>query len=126
MKKSVILVAVVIGLAMVSSVHGQIWPDMAVSSDPLASSERFKFTGEIQSMDLKLYTAVVRIGDMVYVGHLEFAKYEGGYSSLEPLKAGDMVTGEGVIAEGQNCITRIRKAAPGAVPWELRITDGRS
>ena len=123
MKKLMIVLSVVIGLVMVSSVHSQIWLDMTLPSDPLASSERFKFTGEIQNVDLKRYTAVVRIGDKVYVGNLELAKYEGGYSSLEPPKVGDMISGEGVIAEGQNWITKIRKAAPDEVPWEVLITE---
>ena len=126
MKKLSVVVAVVIGLVIVSSVYAQTWPDMTVSSDSLASPERFKFTGEIQSVDQKWYTAVVRIGDKAYIGNLEFAKFEGGYANLESLKVGDKVSGEGMIAEGLNWVTRIRKAAPDAVPWEVRITDERS
>jgi len=68
----------------------------------------------------------VRIGDKAYLGNFEFATFEGGYSNLSQLKVGDMVSGEGAIAEGQNWVTRIRKAAPDAVPLEVRITDGRS
>ena len=125
MKKVAVVFGVVIGLAMVSSVYAQIWLDMT-PSDPLARDERFKFTGEIQSVDPKFRTAVVRIGDKAYLGNFEFATFEGGYSNLSQLKVGEKVSGEGVIAEGQNWVTRITKAAQDAVPWEVRITDGRS
>ena len=122
MKKVAAVFAVVIGLVMVSSVYSQTWLDMTVPSDAFARDERFKFTGEIQSVDPKSYTAVVRIGDKAYLGNFEFARFEGGYSNLSHLKVGEKVSGEGVIAEGQNWVTRIKKAAPGAVPSRVLIT----
>jgi hypothetical protein len=123
MKRLSVVVAVVIGLVMVSSIYAQTWLDMAVPSDAFARDERFKFTGEIQSVDPKSWTAVVRIGDKAYLGNFEFATFEGGYSNLSQLKVGEKVSGEGVIAEGQNWVTRIRKAAPDAKPWQVLITD---
>ena len=123
MKKVSVVFAIVIGLVMVSSVYAQIWLDMTVPSDAFARDERFKFTGEVQSVDPESQTAVVRIGDKAYLGNFEFATFEGGYSNLESLKVGDKVSGEGAIAEGQNWVTRITKAVPDAKPWQVLITD---
>ncbi|HVN25552.1 MAG TPA: hypothetical protein VMT71_16410 [Syntrophorhabdales bacterium] len=123
MKKILVLVAVVIGMALASSVYGQIWLGMTVPSDAFGKNEKFKFTGEIQSVDPQYQTAVVRIGDKTYLGNFEFTTYEAGYGNLSNLKVGDKVSGEGVIAEGQNWVTRIKKAAAGAAPWEVLITD---
>ena len=116
MKKVSVVVAVVIGLLMVSSVYAQKWLDMTIPSGDLMKGQRFVFTGEIQSLDPKSQTAVVKIGDKLYIGNFGFAKYEGGYSNLSHLKVGDKVSGKGVQAEGQNWVTRIGKAAPGAKP----------
>ncbi|HVN25556.1 MAG TPA: hypothetical protein VMT71_16430 [Syntrophorhabdales bacterium] len=123
MKKLSVGVAVVIGLAMVGSVYSQIWLDTTVPRDAFVRDERFKFTGEIQNVDSKSQTAVVRIGDKAYLGNFEFATFEGGYSALSHLKIGDKVSGEGVIAEGQNWVTRIKKAAPDAAPGQVLISD---
>ena len=98
---------------------------MTVPPDDFAKDQRFKFSGEIQSVDQKSLTAVVRIGDQVYVGNFEFTRFEGGYSNLSQLKVGDRVTGEGVIVEGLNWIERIKKAPSDAAPWQVRITDYR-
>jgi len=123
MKKLSIVLSVVIGLLMVKSVYSQIWLDMTVPSDAFARNEKFKFTGEIQRVDPKFWIATVSIGEKAYVGNFEFAKFEGGYTNIGQLKPGDKVTGEGVIAEGQNWVTRIKKAASDAVPWEVLITE---
>ncbi|HVN23467.1 MAG TPA: hypothetical protein VMT71_05815 [Syntrophorhabdales bacterium] len=116
MKKVVVALTVVIGLVMVSSVYAQKWLDMTIPSGDLMKGQRFLFTGEIQSLDPKSQTAVVKVGDKVYIGNFGFAKYEGAYSNLKNLKVGEMITGKGVVAEGQNWVTRVKEAAPGAKP----------
>jgi hypothetical protein len=123
MKKALVIFMVMVGVAMASSVFAQKWIDMTIPSDALAKGVKFKFTGEIQSIDRKTQTAIVKIGDKAYLGNFGFAKYEGGYSNLSHLKVGEMITGEGVTAEYQNWVTKVKKAAPGAKPMAGPNTD---
>jgi len=55
-------------------------------------------------------------GDKTGIARLGYAKYEGSYAGVADLKAGDKVSGEGMVVNGTNWITKIRIAAPMATP----------
>jgi len=121
MKKAVVVLAVVMGLALTTSVYAQKWIDMQVPSDAIAKGKPFKFTGiEILSVDPKAQIAYVKNPNTgkVAVVRLGYAKYEGGYNGAADLKAGDKISGEGVIAgtSGENWITKMRMAKEGEMP----------
>jgi hypothetical protein len=119
MKKVLVVLAVVIGLALVfSSGYAQKW-DSADEAKAIAKGKEFKFTGiEIVSVDPKAQTVMFKSvkGDKTAIARLGYAKYEGGYSGVADLKAGDKVSGEGVVVNGVNWIQKIRIAEAGAKP----------
>ncbi len=113
MKRVLVVLAVVMGLALVTSVYAQKW-DSAMEAQNIAMGKPFKFTGEILSIDPKVQISVIKVGNKTYTGRTGFAKYEGEYATPTDLKVGDMVSGEGVVINGENWVTKVRKAAPGA------------
>jgi len=118
MKKALVVFAVVIGFALVTSVYAQKW-DTAIENQQLAKGKPFKFTGiEIVSVDSKAQIVFVKNPNTgkTAVARLGYAKYEGGYSGVADLKAGDKVSGEGVVVSGENWVTKMRKAEEGAKP----------
>ena len=120
MKKVVMVVAVVIGLALVTSVHAQNlkW-DSALEAEDLAKGKPFKFNGlEILSIDPNAQTLSVKNPNTgkIAIARMGYAKFEGGYSAVKDLKVGEKVSGDGVIVNGENWVTRIRTAAPMSVP----------
>ncbi len=118
MKKVLVVLAVVMGLALVTSVYAQKW-DTAMENQQLAKGKQFKFTGiEIVSVDPKAQIAFVKNPNTgkTAVARLSYAKYEGGYSGAGDLKAGDKISGEGVVVSGENWVTKMRKAEEGAKP----------
>jgi len=120
MKKVLVVVAVVVGLAMVTSAHAQMMKyDTAIAAENLAKGKPFKFAGiEIVSVDPKAQIAFVKNPKTgkTAVARLSGAKYEGGYSGVADLKAGDMISGEGVIVSGENWVTKMKKAEAGTMP----------
>ena len=62
MKKVLVVLTVVIGLVMVSSVYAQKWIDMTVPSDALTKGQRFVFTGDRKST--RLNSSHVRLSRM--------------------------------------------------------------
>jgi len=117
MKKVLVILAVLIGLALVTSVYAQKW-DTAIEAQSLAKGKPFKFTGiEIVSVDPKAQTAMFKNPQgKAGIARLGYAKYEGGYGGVSDIKAGDKVSGEGVVVGGENWITKIRQAEAGAMP----------
>ena len=117
MKKVLVVLGVVIGLALVTSVYAQKW-DSADEAKAIAKGKPFKFTGiEIVSVDPKAQTVMFK-GPQGKTGiaRLGYAKYEGGYSGVADLKAGDKVSGEGMVVSGVNWIQKIKQAEAGAKP----------
>src|SRR5271157_5491380 len=98
MKKVVVVLAVVIGLALVTSVYAQNMKyDSAMAGEQLAKGKPFKFAGiEIVSVDPKAQIVFVKNPKTgkTAVARLGAAKYEGGYNGVADLKAGDVVSGE--------------------------------
>ncbi len=119
MKKVVVVLAVVIGLAMVTSVHAQMLKyDSADAAQQVAKAKPFQFSGiEIVSVDPKAQTVMFK-GPKGNTGiaRLGYAKFEGDYKGVSDLKAGDKVSGEGAVVGGQNWITKIRMAQAGEKP----------
>ena len=117
MKKVLVVLAVVISLALVGSGYAQKW-DSADEAKAIAKGKEFKFTGiEIVSVDPKAQTVMFK-GPQGKTGiaRLGYAKYEGGYNGVADLKAGDKVSGEGMVVNGVNWIQKIRIAEAGAKP----------
>ncbi len=115
MKKVLVAVAVLIGLVLVTSVYAQKW-DSAMEAQNIAKGKPFKFTGiEVFSVDRKGQTAVL-MGPKgkTAVARFGYAKYEGQYSGVADLKPGEKISGEGVVVNGTNWITKARPAEPGA------------
>jgi hypothetical protein len=119
MKKVLVVLAVVIGLALVfTSGYAQKW-DSADEAKAIAKGKEFKFTGiEIVSVDPKAQTMMMKNSatGKTAIARLGYAKYEGGYSGVADLKAGDKVSGEGMQVQGTNWIQKIKKAEEGAKP----------
>ena len=120
MKKVVVVLAVVMGLALVTSVQAQMMKyDTAIAGENLAKGKAFKFAGiEIVSVDPKAETLFVKNPANGKTAHARMggAKYEGDYAGVADLKPGDMVSGEGVQVSGENWVTKIMKAAAGTKP----------
>lgn len=118
MKKVFVVLAVVIGLALVTSGYAQKW-DSADEAMAIAKGKLFKFTGlEILSIDPKAQTVSVKNPNTgkTAIARMGYAKYEGGYSGVTDLKVGDKVSGEGQLVNGTNWVTKIRQAEAGAKP----------
>ncbi len=118
MRKVLVVVAVVFALALVTSAYAQKW-DSADEAKAIAKGKEFKFSNiEIVSVDPKAQTVMFKSakGDKTGIARLGYAKYEGGYSGVADLKAGDKVSGEGMVVNGTNWITKIRKAEAGEKP----------
>ncbi len=114
MRKVLVLVAVVFALALVTSAYAQKW-DSADEAKAIAKGKEFKFSGiEILSVEPKAQIAYVQgpKGNKAVI-RLGYAKYEGGYSGVGDLKAGDKISGEGVVVNGTNWITKVRKSEAG-------------
>jgi hypothetical protein len=118
MKKVMVVLAVMVGLALVTSVYAQKW-DSADEAQAIAKGKAFKFTGvEIVSVDPKAQTIMFKNPSTgkTAIGRMGYAKYEGGYSGVADLKAGEKVSGEGMQVQGTNWIQKIRQAEAGAKP----------
>ena len=122
MKKVLVVMAVmmVVGLALVTSAHAQAmkW-DTAYDAQALAKGKPFKFSGiEIVSVEPKAQIVFVKNPNTgkSAVARLSYAKYEGGYAGTADLKPGDKVSGEGVQVNGENWVTKLRKAEAGEKP----------
>jgi hypothetical protein len=115
MKKLLLIVAVLMGLALVTSVYAQKW-DTALTAEAMAKGKPFTFTGEIKSIDKDAGTAMVKVGNKTYLGRFGYAKFEGGYSGVSDLKVGDKVKGKGQVVNGENWVTNISLAGGAPAP----------
>ena len=118
MKKVLVVLAVVMALALVTSGYAQKW-DSADEAQAIAKGKPFKFAGlEILSIDPKAQTVSVKNPNTgkTAIARLGYAKYEGSYSGVADLKVGDKVSGEGAVVNGTNWIQKIRIAEAGAKP----------
>ena len=106
MKKVLVVMVAVLGLALVTSVYAQKW-DSAQEAEALAKGKQFKFAGEIVSVDAKAQTAIIKVKNKTYLGRFDYAKYEGAFKGVGDLKPGDKVAGTGVQLNGYNWITRM-------------------
>ena len=106
MKKVLVVLAVVVSLALVTSVYAQKW-DSAQEAEAIAKGKPFKFAGEVVSVDPKGQTAIIKVKDKTYLGRFDYAKYEGAYKGVADLKAGDKIAGTGTQISGYNWITRV-------------------
>ncbi len=115
MKKVLAVVAVMIGLALVTSVYAQKW-DTADEAQAIAKAKPFKFQGiEIVSVDPKAQVIMFKNPQgKTGIARLGYAKYEGSYQGVGDLKPGEKVSGEGAVVNGTNWITRIKQAEAGA------------
>ena len=112
MKKVLVVLAVVVSLALVTSVYAQKWDGPGYGQDQLAKGKEFKFSGEIVSIDPKAKTAMVKgPKGKVALGRFDYAKYEGAYKGVEDLKVGEKIVGTGVQLNGYNWITRVADAS---------------
>ena len=107
MKKVLVVLVAVLGLALVTSVYAQKWDGPGYGPDQLAKGKEFKFAGEIVSIDTKAKTAIVKVKDKQYLGRFDYAKYQGAYKGVEDLKVGEKIAGTGVQLNGYNWITRV-------------------
>ena len=118
MKKALVVLAVVIGLALVfTSGYAQKW-DSAMEAQAIAKGKPFKFTAiEVVSVDPKGQTAVLKgPKGKTAVARFGYAKYEGSYSGVADIKPGEKISGEGQVVNGTNWIQRVAPAATGAAP----------
>ena len=111
MKKVLVVLAVVLSLALVTSVYAQKWDGPGYGQDQLAKGKSFKFAGEIVSIDPKAKTAMVKVGEKTALARFDYAKYEGAYKGVEDLKVGEKIAGTGIQLDGYNWITRVVDAA---------------
>jgi hypothetical protein len=110
MKKVLVVLAVVIGLALVfTSAYAQKW-DSAIEAQDLAKGKPFNVVGVVKSVDQNANTAVVDVKGKTYTAMLGYAKYEGDYSGAKDIKVGDKLQGKGVIVNGQNWVTNLKPA----------------
>ena len=107
MKKVLVVLAMVVSLALVTSVYAQKWDGPGYGPDQLAKGKEFKFAGEIVSVDAKAQTAIIKVKNKTYLGRFDYAKYEGAFKGVGDLKPGDKVAGTGVQLNGYNWITRM-------------------
>ena len=107
MKKVLVVLAMVVSLALVTSVYAQKWDGPGYGPDQLSKGKEFKFAGEIVSVDPKAQTAMVTVKGKKYLGRFDYAKYEGAYKGVADLKPGDKIAGTGVQVGGYNWITRV-------------------
>ena len=116
MKKTLLIIAVLMSVALVTSVYAQKW-DLNQTAEAMATGRQpFKFTGEVKSIDPIAQTATVKVGKRTYTGRLGLAKYEGGYSGIGDLKVGDMVKGTGMVVSGENWVSTVAPAGGTAAP----------
>ncbi len=114
MKKVLVVLAALIALALVTSVYAQKW-DSAMEAQQIAKGKSFKFSAiEIVSADPKGEVAVLKgPKGKTAVARFGYAKFEGEYKGAADLKPGDKISGEGVVVDGTNWITKVRKAEGG-------------
>ncbi len=119
MKKVLVVLAVVMGLALATSAHAQMLKyDSGQAAEQVAKAKPFQFSGiEIVSVDPKAQTVMFK-GPKGNTGiaRMNYAKFEGEYKGVSDLKPGDKVSGEGVVVDGQNWITKVRMAQAGEKP----------
>jgi hypothetical protein len=109
MKKVLVVMVAVIGLALVTSGYAQMW-DTAVTAQAIAKGKPFNVVGVVKSVDKDAQTAVVEVKGKTYTAMLGYAKYEGDYSGASDIKVGDKLRGKGMIVNGQNWVTKLSKA----------------
>jgi len=118
MKKASLITAVLMGLTLAISGCGQ-W-DLKQTADKMATGRLpFKFTGEIQSINLSAQTAGVKVGKRTDTYHLALATYEGGYSGIADLKVGDMIKGTGMVVTGEDWVSKVAPVEGAAVPGDM-------
>jgi hypothetical protein len=116
MKKTLLIMALVVGVALVTSGCAQKWDLKQTAEKMTRGCLPFKFTGEIQSIDPIAQTAVVKVGNRTYTYHLSLAKYEGGYSGIGDLKVGDVIKGTGMMVTGEDWVSKVAPAGGAAFP----------
>ena len=112
MKRVAVVLAVVIGLALVGTVYAQKLSDTAIVAEEIAKGKDFRFAGVVKSVDVagnSIVVATQRKGDVTF--RLDYAKFEGEYTMADNVKGGDMVIGRGTTVQGQNWVRRMTKAA---------------
>jgi len=110
MKKTLLVIVVLMGVALVTAACAQKW-DLKQTADKMATGcLPFKFTGEIQSIHPIAQTAGVKVGKRTYTYHLALAKYEGGYSEIGDLKVGAMIKGTGMMVTGEEWVSKVSPA----------------
>ncbi len=118
MKRVLVVLTVVMALALVTSVYAQKW-DSADEAQAIAKAKAFKFRGlEVLSVDPTAQTVSVKNPNTgkTAIARFGYAKYEGGYSAVGDLKPGDKISGEGVVVNGYNWVTKVMKAQSGEKP----------
>ena len=116
MKKTLLIIAVLMGVALVTSVYAQKW-DLNQTAEAMATGRQpFKFTGEVKSIDPIAQTATVKVGKRTYTGKFGLAKYEGGYSGIGDLKVGDVIKGTGMMVTGEDWVSKVAPAGGAAFP----------
>ncbi len=118
MKKTAVIMVVVMSVVLASSVYAQKW-DLKQTAEAMATGRQpFKYTGQIQSVDPIAQTATVKVGKRTYTGRLGLAKYEGGYTGINDLKVGDMVKGTGMVVSGENWVSTVAPAGGATAPGQ--------
>ena len=116
MKKTLVIMAVLMSVGLATSVYAQIW-NLKQTAEAMATGRQpFKYEGVLQSVDPIAQTATVKIGERTYTGRLGLAKYEGGYSGINDLKIGDMVKGTGMVISTENWVSTVAPAGGAAAP----------
>lgn len=116
MKKTLLILAVVMSVALATSVYAQVWTLEQTAEKMATGQQPFKYTGQILSIDPIAQTATVKIGERIATGRLGLAKYEGGYTGINDLKVGDMVKGTGMVVSGENWVSTVAPAEGAAAP----------
>ena len=111
MKKVLVVMAVVIGLALVfTSGYAQKW-DSAMEAQSIAKGKPFKFTAvEVVSTDGKEVAVLKGPKGKTAVARFGYAKFQGDYKGIGDLKPGDKISGEGQVVNGTNWITSVAPA----------------
>ncbi len=111
MKKALVVLVVIIGLALVGMVYAQ-KGDTTRGAKVVGKMVPFKFQGVVKSVDKDAKTIVVTTpqkGDVAF--RMDRAKFEGEYTMADKVNVGDYVTGQGQSVEGQNWVSEMNKTA---------------
>jgi len=130
MKKLFVVLAVLFSVALVTSVYAQKWDTFSDErmAGWLAKGKQFKFNGiEIISVDQKAQTVFAKDPNTgrTVLARFRFVEYMSPYNGPADLKAGEKVSGEGTVIDGENWVTKIRPAEAGAKPSVQPAPSGR-